>query len=75
MTPTKKKTVFLGKFSQKGGRGGGPTLGKNSQKIPFFFVGSVPNHDDDPGIGASERQMQRDPLDRQQWSGDYCLWL
>ena len=30
--------------SQKGGRGGGPTLGKNSQKIPFFFVGSVPNY-------------------------------
>ena len=42
MTPTKKKTVFLGNFSQKGGRGGGPTLGKNSQKIPLFFFGSVP---------------------------------
>ena len=28
--------------SQKGGRGGGPTLGKNSQKIPFFFFDSVP---------------------------------
>ena len=28
----------------KGGEGGGPTLGKNSQKIPFFFVGSVPNN-------------------------------
>ena len=26
----------------KGGRGGGPTLGKNSQKISLFFLGSVP---------------------------------
>ena len=33
-------TFFFGnRGSQKGGRGGGgPTLGKNSQKIPFFFL-------------------------------------
>ena len=29
-------------FPKGGERGGGPTLGKNSQKIPFFFMGSVP---------------------------------
>ena len=39
----------------KGGEGGGPTLGKNSQKILFFFVGSVPNlpcliFDDSSGV-------------------------
>ena len=33
---------------KRGGRGGGgPTLGKNSQKILFFFLDSVPNFDYD----------------------------
>ena len=41
MTPTKKKTVFLGNFSQKGGRGGSDTWEK-FPKNPVFFVGSVP---------------------------------
>ena len=37
-------TFFFWKqgFPKGGGGGGGPTLGKNSQKIPFFFVDSVP---------------------------------
>ena len=28
--------------SQKGGMGGGPTFGKNSQIIPYFFFEGVP---------------------------------
>jgi len=37
-----KHTFFFGnRDSEKGGRGG-PTLKKNSQKIPFFFWGGVP---------------------------------
>ena len=35
-------TFFLETGVPKRGGGGGPTLGKNSQIIPFFFVGSVP---------------------------------
>ena len=36
-----KPYFFFGnRGSQKGGRGGGPTLGKNSQKIPFFLLGA-----------------------------------
>ena len=31
-------------FPKGGEGGGGPTLGKNSQKIPFFFFDSVPKH-------------------------------
>ena len=36
---------FGNRGSQKGGRGGGGgrNLGKNSQKIPFFFLGGGPN--------------------------------
>ena len=38
MTPTKKTNGIFGNFFPKGGEGGGaPTLGKNSQKILFFF--------------------------------------
>ena len=38
-----KPHFFFGnRGSQKGGGGGGPTLGKNSQKIPgFFWVASL----------------------------------
>ena len=37
-------TFFLetGVPKRGGGGGGGPTLGENSQKIPFIFLGSVP---------------------------------
>jgi len=36
-------TFFLETGVPKRGGGGGPTLGKNSQKIPFFWGGNVPN--------------------------------
>ena len=31
------------KFPKGGGGGGGPTFGKNSQKIPYFFPEAFPN--------------------------------
>ena len=34
-----KPSIFFGtEASQIGGVGGGPTFGKNSQKIPYFFL-------------------------------------
>ena len=37
------KLSLLDKGFPKGGGGGGPTFGKNSQIISFFFFESVPN--------------------------------
>ena len=43
------KNFFLIRGSQKGG--GGPTFGKNSQIISFFFFESVPNDANDDAGG------------------------